>query len=213
MKVLSLNVGQPQEVTWKGKTVTTAIFKESVSGPLRVERLGLEGDAQADLKVHGGPDSAVYFYPHEHYSYWQGILSVDELPWGALGENFTVTGLLEDEVRLGDIFGVGSARVQVTHPRMPCSKLNLRYRNPRLVEFFLETDFCGFYCSVPREGVVEAGDEIQLLERAAKAPTIREVFLARQASDTDPDLLKRALAVEALPETWKKKFRARLAKA
>lgn len=211
MQVLSLNVGQPQEVTWQGKTVTTAIFKESVSGPLRAQRLGLEGDAQADLKVHGGPDSAVYLYPHEHYPYWRDVLSVDELPWGALGENCTVTGLLEDEVRLGDLFGVGSAEIQVTHPRLPCSKLNLRYRNPGLVGLCFETAFCGFYCSVPQEGVLEAGDEIRLLRRAAEAPTIREIFLARQDKGTDPELLRRAIAVEALPASWKAKFCARLA--
>lgn len=211
MRILSLNVGQPRELTWKDKTVRTAFIKEAVTSPLRAGRLGLEGDAQADLKVHGGPDSAVYLFPHEHYPFWRDALSVDELPWGALGENGTVTGMLESEVRLGDRFAVGSAELQITHPRLPCSTLNLRYGKSDLVELCIESGYCGFYCSVPREGRINPGDEVQLLERDPQAPTIEEFFRAATTSPPDPEVMSRALRITALPEKWRTKFHSRLA--
>jgi len=126
MKLLSVNVSQPKEVEHNGKTVTTGIFKEPVTGRVIVRKLNLDGDGQADLKHHGGEHKAVYAYPFEHYAFWRGELDRDDLTPGQFGENFTVEGMLEDEVHIGDVFRVGKALVQVTQPRVPCSKIGLK---------------------------------------------------------------------------------------
>ncbi len=123
MKLISVNVGLPREVTWKGKTVTTGIFKEPVSKRVMVRSLNLDSDRQPDLTVHGGADKAIYVYPFEHYDYWRGELPDTELPLGIFGENFTITGLREEEVNIGDHFQIGTVHLIVTQPRMPCYKL------------------------------------------------------------------------------------------
>ena len=123
MKIVSVNVGLPREVTWQGKVVTTGIFKEPVDGAVMMRTLNLDGDAQADLTVHGGPSKAVYAYPSEHYGYWRRDLPGVDLPWGMFGENLTSEGLLEEAVYIGDRFRIGGTEVMVTEPRMPCYKL------------------------------------------------------------------------------------------
>ncbi len=123
MKLFSVNVGLPREIQWRGKIATTGIFKEPVAGRVKVHRLNLEGDRQADLSVHGGLNKAVYAYPAEHYEFWKKELPGRELPWGIFGENFTVTGSLENEVQIGDRLRIGTAEFMVTQPRMPCYKL------------------------------------------------------------------------------------------
>src|SRR5262245_59035547 len=125
MKLISISVGLPREITWRGKSVRTSIWKNPVEGPIRVARLNLDGDEQSDLSVHGGVDKAVYAYPSEHYTYWRGQLGDPNLSWGAFGENFTTEGLLEEQVHIGDRFRVGSAEFIVTQPRMPCFKLGI----------------------------------------------------------------------------------------
>src|SRR5262245_39648026 len=136
MKVISLNVGMPREVSWHGKIATTGIFKEPVAGRVALRRLNLDGDGQADLTVHGGEYKAVYCYPAEHYTYWEKELA-RKLPMGMFGENFTTAGLLESEVHLGDRFRVGSAEVVVTQPRLPCYKLGIRFDADDMVKRFL----------------------------------------------------------------------------
>src|SRR3954465_8752654 len=128
MKVLSINVGLPREVEWRGKAVQTSIFKAPVVGRGRVTKLNLRGDQQSDLSVHGGVDKAVYAYPSEHYSFWRNELPGVDLPWGGFGENLTTEGLLEDNVHIGDRFRIGSAEFMVTQPRMPCFKLGIRFK-------------------------------------------------------------------------------------
>ena len=123
MKIISVNVGLPRKVEWKGKTVTAGIYKELLPGSVNVRTLNLEGDDQADLSVHGGRSKAVYVYPSEHYGFWRGELPDVALPWGMVGENLSTAGLLEEEVRIGDEFRIGTTRVQVAEPRMPCYKL------------------------------------------------------------------------------------------
>jgi MOSC domain-containing protein YiiM len=208
LKILSLNVGQPRDVTWNGKTVSTAIFKQPAAGRLRFARLGLEGDRQANLSVHGGPDKAIYVYPSEHYSFWQDELSLPELPWGAFGENVTASGLLETEVRIGDRYRAGDAELLVVQPRMPCSKLNLRHRRDDLVARFLAVGRPGFYCAVVREGSAAAGDAIERLASDPRSLTVAEVFRAAAADDPDPELLRRASELQALPEAWRRQFRS-----
>jgi MOSC domain-containing protein YiiM len=170
-----VNVGRPRTVDWRGRRVRSAIWKAPVEGPVRVTRLSLEGDTQSDLRVHGGPDKAVYAYPSEHYAYWARELSDAELPWGAFGENLTTLGLLERDVRVGDTFLVGTAVLQVTDPRMPCYKLGVRFGRDDMVKRFLEHGGSGFYLAVVREGEVSAGDRIELTARSDQEVTIADV--------------------------------------
>jgi MOSC domain-containing protein YiiM len=149
---VSVNVGLPREVHWRGKTVRTSIWKTPVEGPVRATTLNLRGDQQSDLSVHGGPDKAVYAYPCEHYVYWRDELRDMDLPWGAFGENFTTRGLLEEGVHIGDRLRVGSAEFIVTQPRMPCFKLGIRFGHPDMVKRFLRSGRTGFYLAVLREG-------------------------------------------------------------
>ncbi|HET8910004.1 MAG TPA: MOSC domain-containing protein, partial [Ktedonobacteraceae bacterium] len=139
MRVISVNVGQPREVIWKGRTVSTGIFKEPVEGRIKVGRLNLDGDRQADLTVHGGPEKAIYVYPAEHYSYWRQEFPEMELPWGMFGENLTLEGLLEKDAHVGDQFQLGSAKVMVVQPRLPCYKLGLKFKRDDILKRFLRS--------------------------------------------------------------------------
>ena len=176
MRVVSVNVGLPKTVTLLGRSVRTGFLKEPVSGAIPLSRLGLEGDGQADPRYHGGPTKAVYLYPFEHYAYWSAALSRPDLAPGAFGENLTTEGLLESEVRIDDVFAIGSAKLRVTQPRTPCAKLGLRMGSMRFVKVFAAAGRPGFYLSVVEEGHVEAGDTIVLVSTDRKRPTVAEVF-------------------------------------
>lgn len=206
MKIISVNVGLPREVVWKGRTVTTGIFKEPVEGPIRVRRLNLDGDRQADLSVHGGPDKAVYAYPAGHYDYWRGELPGMELPWGMFGENLTTEGLLEGAVNIGDRFRIGSAVLMVTQPRMPCYKLGIKFGRDDIVKRFLKSGRSGFYFSVLEEGEVSTGDRIKLISRDENNVTVADITGLYVSKKGNLDLLHRAVQVEALPEGWRGYF-------
>src|ERR687888_98634 len=163
MKILSVNVGLPRKVLFSGEVVTTGIFKEPVKGRIKLRRLNLDGDKQADLTVHGGFDKAVYTYPAEHYDYWKNRLPNMKLSWGMFGENFTTEGLLEDQVNIGDIFRVGSSELVATQPRMPCYKLGVKFGRMDIVKKFMDSKLPGIYFRVIKEGEVEAGDAIELI--------------------------------------------------
>jgi MOSC domain-containing protein YiiM len=210
MKLVAINAGLPREVAWHGKTVLTSIWKEPVNGPVRVSTLNIEGDRQADLSVHGGADKAVYVYPSEHYDYWRGELPGTDLAWGAFGENFTSEGLAEDEVRIGDRLGIGSAEFSVTQPRMPCFKLGIRFGRPAIVRQFLRSGRAGFYLAVTREGETSAGDPIRILERKGNSLTVSEIVRLYAADSANQDLLHRAAGLAGLPESWREYFRKRL---
>jgi MOSC domain-containing protein YiiM len=215
MKLVSVNVGLPREVTWHGRIVTTGIFKDPVEGRVALRKLNLDGDRQADLSVHGGEDKAVYCYPVEHYDYWKKELPGRDLPMGVFGENFTTDGLLEDSVHLGDRFSVGTAEVVVTQPRVPCYKMGVRFQSDDMVKRFLASGRSGFYFAVAREGQVGAGDEIKVIAREANAvpvSAITRLYIARRYADDDVALVQRALRVAALPESWKEYFHERLEK-
>ncbi|MFI5102800.1 MAG: MOSC domain-containing protein [Terriglobales bacterium] len=174
----------------------------------------LDGDRQADLSVHGGVNKAVYGYPFEHYADWNAELP--DLPdfvhtWGAFGENFTTAGLLETAVFIGDRFRIGSAVVRITTPRLPCFKLGAKFRRDDIIERFLLSGRCGFYFSVVEEGEVGAGDEFELLGREEPTLTIAEVNTLYTARSPDRESLQRSLRVKILPESWRDRFRARLA--
>src|SRR4051794_30148819 len=157
VKIVSLNVGEPGEVQWQGRIVTTGIFKEPVTGRVMMRRLNLDGDGQADLTVHGGVDKAVYAYPFEHYPFWRAELPGIDLPWGMFGENLTTEGLFEDSVFVGDRFQIGEAEGVVTQPRLPCYKLGIKFGRADMVKRFLGSRRTGFYLAVAREGMVAAG--------------------------------------------------------
>jgi len=214
MKLVSLNIGLPREVVWRGINVTTGIFKQPVEGRVTLRRLNLDGDRQADLTVHGGEYKAVYCYPLAHYDYWKRELPGQQLPLGVFGENFTVDGPLEDSVHLGDQFSVGTAELVVTQPRLPCYKLGVRFQSDDMVKRFLASRRTGFYFAVAREGEVGAGDEIKAIARDPNAVLVSEItrlYIAKTYGDADVVSIRRALQVAALPESWKSHLRERLA--
>ena len=210
MKLLSINVGPPRDVDWRGKTVRTSIFKSPVPGRARVRRLNLEGDQQSDLSVHGGAEKAVYAYPSEHYAFWREELPGTDLPWGVFGENFTTEGLLEGAVRIGDRLRAGTAEFVVTQPRMPCYKLGIRFGRPDMVRRFHDSRRNGFYLAVLQEGEVTAGDSFELIARDEHGVTVADVVALYTVDAANQDLLRRVSELPALPEGWREYFRKRL---
>ncbi len=212
MKIVSVNVGLPREVTWQGKAVTTGIFKEPVSGPVMMRKLNLDGDGQADLTVHGGVSKAVYAYPSEHYDYWQAELPGVDLPWGMFGENFTTEGLLEEAAYIGDKFRIGETEVMVTEPRMPCYKLGIKFGRADIIKRFLASRRTGFYFAVVRGGMVGAGDAVELIGREQQEISVADITRLYAFEKNDLESLRRAIEVEALPENWKGYFKHQLDK-
>ena len=210
MKIISVNVGLPRLALRNGEPVSTGIFKGPVAGRVMVRTLNLDGDRQADLTVHGGPEKAVYVYPSEHYDFWKRELPDMNLPWGMFGENFTTTGLLETEINIGDKFRVGRAEVMVTQPRMPCYKLGIRFGRTDIIKRFLASERTGFYLSVLKEGEVGAGDEFELMVKNASGVRVVDVTRLYSSDKENVDLMQRAIATEALPESWRKYFLERL---
>jgi MOSC domain-containing protein YiiM len=214
MKLVSVNVALPRLLAWAGATFKTGIFKNPVEGRVQLRTTNLDGDRQADLSVHGGPNKAVYGYPSEHYPAWSAELPA--LPefartWGAFGENFTTEGLLETDVSVGDRYRVGSAVVKVTTPRLPCYKLAAKFQSDDMIERFLRSGRCGFYFAVVQEGEVGAGDEFELLGREDPTLTIAEVNSLYTSKSPNRESLQRSIEVKTLPEGWRDRFRARLA--
>lgn len=210
MKIISLNVGRPRIVLWKGEPVSTGIFKEPVSGSVPLRTLNLDGDRQADLSVHGGPNKAVYAYPVEHYDFWKKELPEMQLPLGMFGENFSTEGLLESTVNIGDRFQIGSAEVTVTQPRMPCYKLGIKFGRTDILRRFLASGRTGFYFSVTREGEVTAGDSFTSLERDAHNIKVADITRLYARDKDDVETMRRALEVEALPAGWRDYFRQKI---
>ncbi len=169
MHIVSVNVGQPKEIALKERKVLTSIYKQPVQGRVAVREHNIEGDRQADLRVHGGPNKAIYAYASEHYPYWANELPGLDLPWGAFGENLTLAGVTESDLFIGDLLRVGNCVLQVTQPRMPCFKLNLRFGRSDMVKRFWKSGFSGIYFAIAAEGDIQAGDGIELLKRTATA--------------------------------------------
>jgi MOSC domain-containing protein YiiM len=201
-----VNVGLPREVDWRGELVTTGIFKEPVTGPVRVAGINLEGDRQADLTVHGGPDKAVYVYPAEHYPYWQEQLG-RKLPWGMFGENLTVEGApLENEIGIGDRLRIGSAEFLVVQPRLPCFKLGIRFDDPGMVRRFLRARRSGYYLRIAAEGELAAGDRIEIVARDPAGVPVSEITRLFTRDPDDIEAIRRLLALDALPDEWRPYF-------
>jgi len=174
MKLLSVQTGRPREIRHRGRTVRTAIYKDPVLFRVRARRLGLEGDGQADRRVHGGPDKAVYAYDLSGYAHWRTELGVD-FPHGQFGENLTVEGMPETDVRIDDIYRAGGALLQVSQPRSPCYKLALKMERPTFPKAFLRSGRTGFYLRVIEEGELGAGDPIELVSRQSDAVTVEKM--------------------------------------
>jgi len=220
MKLVSVNTGMPREVSWHGRMVTTAIFKEPATGRVALRKLNLDGDRQADLRVHGGEHKAVYCYSLAHYDSWKRELPGRELPMGMFGENFTIgdggPGLPGESIYLGDRFSVGTAEVTVTQPRLPCYKLGVRFGYDDMVKKFLASGRTGFYVAVLREGEVGAGDEMKVIAQEANAVAVSEIthlYVVKRYGEAEIRAVRRALRVEELPESWKEYFRERLRQA
>src|SRR5262249_31926395 len=210
MRVISVNVGLPRTVEWKGKAVSTGIFKAPVSGRIHFRTLNFDGDRQADLSVHGGPDKAVYVYPVEHYVYWHRELPDMTLPWGMFGENLTTEGLQEDALRIGDRFRIGSTEVVVTQPRIPCFKLGLRFGRDDIVKRFLTSGRTGFYFKVVAEGEVGKGDPILLVERDENSVAVSEITRLYARDKDDLEGLRHIVGVAALPDDWRDYFKEQI---
>lgn len=210
MSLISVNVGLPKTVQWRDQPVTTGIFKSPVDGPIALRRHNLDGDQQADLSVHGGPTKAVYVYPTQHYDYWRGELPAVELGWGHFGENFSVDGVDEESICIGDEFSVGTARVVVTEPRMPCFKLSIRFGRADMPKRFLQSQRTGFYFRVLEEGEVEAGDTLEPLSKHPDGLSVADVTSLYTTERGNVALLRKAIAVTALPESWSGYFEHQL---
>jgi MOSC domain-containing protein YiiM len=210
VQVISVNVGLPREVIWKGMTVQTGIFKEPVDGPVSIRKLNLAGDQQADLTVHGGAEKAVYAYPAEHYEYWRRNLPEVPFSWGKFGENLTTEGLTEDSLCIGDRLRVGSAILMVTQPRMPCYKLALRFEHDDIIKRFLMSQRSGFYFSVIEEGEAQAGSKVEIISRDPHRVAVVDIVRLYVHQAYDSELLHHAMNVSALPQNWKAELAARV---
>lgn len=211
MQLISVNVSLPKEVHYKGENVTTGIFKDPLPGRVILRELNLDGDGQADLTVHGGVHQAVYAYPFEHYDYWKHTLSRQDLSYGQFGENFTVTGMMENQVHIGDIFRIGNAVVQITQPRVPCYKLAIKMNLPQFPKLFMASARTGFYLRVLQEGEVGAGDVIERIESAPEKMTVQEIFYLAFRDHDNREALSRVLRLVGLSPGWHSMFAERLA--
>jgi MOSC domain-containing protein YiiM len=204
--LISVQVGLPRTVLQGNEEVSTGIFKSPVESRLRMRSLNLDGDRQADLSVHGGPNKAVYAYPSENYPYWKNELPGVELPWGAFGENLTTSGLTESDVCIGDRFSIGGAEVVVTQPRLPCFKLNLKFGRDDMVKRFLASRRTGFYLRVLKEGEVGAGDDIVRVHHNEQQVSVVETLLLHLGESKSSELRQRVLQVEYLSPSWRKEI-------
>ncbi|MEJ2539279.1 MAG: GNAT family N-acetyltransferase [Gemmatimonadota bacterium] len=203
IRIESVNVGRPEVLEWEGRRLTSAIRKRPLVGPVRVGRTGLPGDEQADLRVHGGVDKAIYAYPAEHYPFWDGVLGI-ELGPGALGENLTTRGLLEADLAIGDEVEIGSARLQVAQPRLPCVKLGALYDRADLPRRFVAAGRPGVYFRVLTEGEVRAGDVGRVVDRVPERWTVNQVFRVLTRRDAPAGIALRLAGLDPLGEGARK---------
>lgn len=213
MHIRSVNVSLPRTVIHDHRAVTTGIFKEPVPGRVRVHRRGLEGDGQADLENHGGDRKTVYAYPFEHYAHWAGVLKRQDFQYGQFGENLTVEGLLEDQVRIGDVFRAGTCLLQVAQPRKPCFKLGIRMDSPKFVQLFMNSGRVGFYMRVVQEGELGAGDRLELVEPGPFPLSVRRLWQLAYFEEEGFDEARQALRFPHLSPEWRRPLALRLKKA
>jgi MOSC domain-containing protein YiiM len=213
MKLLSVNVSLPKEVPHGRKTVSTGIFKERVGGQVMLRTTNLDGDGQADLENHGGVDRAAYAYSIENYDHWRRELGWNEFAFGQFGENFTVEGMMEDDIHIGDVFRIGDALVEVSQPRPPCFKLGIKMGMAGFPKQFLASGRVGFYLRVLEEGEVGAGDVFERVGSDPEQVSVQEMSRLLFFEPENLEGAKRALRIRALSPGWRESFEERLAKA
>ena len=209
-KLLSVNVGLPREIAWQGKVVRTAIWKRPVSGSVFARRLNLDGDGQADLKGHGGEHRAIMVYQLEAYRYWERELGRNDFEYGQFGENLTVEGLPDDEVCIGDRYGIGSAVFEVTQPRVTCYRVGIRMNDPQMASLLVSHKKPGFYCRVITEGEIGAGDEIQKIADGPDRISVAEIDSLLYSANHDLKRISIAVRIPALSPGWKGSFESLL---
>ena len=209
--LVSVNVGMPTDVAWRGKTVHTGIYKNPVAGPVMVRRLNIDGDGQGDLAGHGGEQRAVMVYQTEAYDYWSRFLGRDDLQPGNFGENFTVAGLPDDEVCIGDRYAIGEAEFEVTQPRVTCFRVGMRLEEPDMPNLLVAHHRPGFYFRVITEGRVQAGDAIVRTRRGRHELTVADIDALLYLPDRDIDQLRKTVDVPALSPGWQQSFNDLLA--
>ncbi|HKJ40554.1 MAG TPA: MOSC domain-containing protein [Sunxiuqinia sp.] len=204
MKIISTNIGEAVEIEWRGKKVKTGIFKKPTNLPLAIEKEDVRGDHVMDRRYHGGVDKACYLYSADHYDYWRIRYPDLDWQWGMFGENLTVEGIDESTIRVGDVYRLGTALVQVTQPRQPCFKLGVRFNSQKVVREFLESPFPGVYVRVLEEGTVEVGDEMLLERKATGNLSLKEVFALFSHHANDAGKLKKAIEMPELASACRK---------
>lgn len=211
MKLISVNVGLPIKVKFGNEIVTTGIFKNPVDKSINLKKLNLEGDRQADLTVHGGPDKAVYSYPYEYYDFWRKEFPDISFNWGMFGENLTTEGLFESQVNVGDRFQIGSAQLVATQPRMPCYKLGVKFGRMDIIKKFLKSEKSGIYFKVIKEGEIVINDTIKLIKKDNNNITIKNIVeLIKKDDKENTILMEKAVKVKDLPPGWKHYFLEKL---
>jgi MOSC domain-containing protein YiiM len=210
MTLLSVQVGKPREVSYRGKPVTTGIFKNPIQGPVMLRALGLDGDGQADLSVHGGRDKAVYAYSDDAYPLWQALRPGNTFGFGATGENLSVDVLPEAALFVGDTYELGGAVIQVAQPRLPCHKLAVKFDDPGILKQFMALGRPGVYFRVLQEGLIEAGNTFKLVEQESTRLSIAELFALARDPGANPVRIREILEIGALPENWREQFRSLL---
>jgi MOSC domain-containing protein YiiM len=205
MQLVSVNVSPGVLVQWHGETVCTGIFKQPVAGRVMVRRTNLDGDRQADLRVHGGEFKAVYAYALEHYEWWQHELQ-RELPYGMFGDNLTIQGFTDESVCVGDRFRAGGALLEAVQPRLPCFKLGIRFNDDSMLRRFQQSGRFGVYCRVLEEGDVGAGDSVTCVHRDEAAVPVPALVRLLETDVPDPIMLERALSIAGLPPNWRQKL-------
>src|SRR5262245_49261922 len=207
-RLLSLNVGLPHDITWNGKTVRTAVWKFPVEERRIVRQLNIEGDGQGDLAGHGGEQRAVFVYQMDSYHYWERFLSRDDFSFGQFGENFTVEGLADDEVCIGDQYRIGDAVFEVTQPRVTCFRVGIRMNEPRMPALLVAHHRPGFYFRVLHEGEVGAGDEIVKVADGPEKITVAEMDALLYLPGHSREAVEQALRISALSKGWRSSFQA-----
>ncbi|MGH9697356.1 MAG: MOSC domain-containing protein [Bryobacteraceae bacterium] len=210
MQVVSVHVGQPRQVETPRGVVITSIFKASVAGRVAVRNHNLAGDRQADLRVHGGPNKAVYAYSSEHYPYWAQQLPGTDLPFGKFGENLTITGLTEEQAHIGDRYRIGTSILRVTQPRMPCFKLGIRFGRADMIKLFWKSGRSGIYFAIAKEGELGTGDEIELVEEHPARVAVADVVRVYKRETTDPEMYARVMQAP-IAGSWKEEIQERWA--
>jgi len=212
MKILSINVSEPQKVIFNGKELITSIYKKPVSNKVAVSSQGIEGDRQADLTVHGGYDKAVYAYSHAHYQTWGEKLNSDFKEYGLVGENLTIDDFNEEDINIGDQFRINECLLQVSQPRIPCYKIGIKLNSRDFPRMFSQSGLLGSYLRVINDGEITSGDEIQKVHAEDNSMSLKDISNLLFVDVKNIELMKKALDIKPLTEEIKEKFRERLMK-